>query len=324
LTEIDSSVSRPVPKIELHVHLEDIQVHTLMTWLAQRLPLPADTVEGSPTCTASATSDTSSRSGADTSCLRTRRLRQVVADYAAAAASHGAVYLEGRSLRPSAWPARQLERSLNGYCDGAQQAERAWVVVRLTPIPLGIESTTPASGSSGVAFGTARGRLGVEGWTETRAGTMPVLRHRQGRRSGSVPHAGEVGGAASVGRPAASEPIASARDPAVEDPGLSPSSPTGDRAGRLPHSNLRTGWSRASTAIRWPGSWCGRELLGLYEHPRCSTRSQPRVRTPRSACTLPARLRAGYLALSATRRPSTLRSIAELTSWPTRTHRDQA
>ena len=48
MTEIDSSVSRPVPKIELHVHLEGtIRVHTLMT-VARRngLPLPADTVEG--------------------------------------------------------------------------------------------------------------------------------------------------------------------------------------------------------------------------------------------------------------------------------------
>lgn len=93
------------PKIELHVHLEGtIRARTLLT-IARRngLPLPADTVEGLAqlyefrdfghflevwTLT--------------TNCLRTAEdFRQVVVDYAAEAAAHAAVYVEGIFSPPS-------------------------------------------------------------------------------------------------------------------------------------------------------------------------------------------------------------------------------
>ncbi len=73
--------------------------------------------------------------------LRTERdFRQIVVDYAAEAASHGAVYLEGIFT-----PAEAVRRGagwdevFTGFCDGAQEArERHDVQVRLTPdIPRG-------------------------------------------------------------------------------------------------------------------------------------------------------------------------------------------
>ena len=76
-----------------------------------------------------------------TGALRTDRdYRQVVTDYAAEAAAHGAVYLEGifspaePASRGTAW-----DEVFVGYCDGAQQArEQHGVEVRLTPdIPRG-------------------------------------------------------------------------------------------------------------------------------------------------------------------------------------------
>ena len=71
-----------------------------------------------------------------TNCLRTADdFRQVVVDYAAEAASHGAVYLEGifsppeRVLRGIGW-----DEIFTGYAEGAAEAfERHGVTVRFTP-----------------------------------------------------------------------------------------------------------------------------------------------------------------------------------------------
>jgi aminodeoxyfutalosine deaminase len=71
-----------------------------------------------------------------TNCLRTADdFRQVVVDYAAEAAAHRAVYIEGIFS-----PAERIQTGVswdalfNGYCDGAQQAEEEHgVIVRLTP-----------------------------------------------------------------------------------------------------------------------------------------------------------------------------------------------
>src|SRR5204863_7497680 len=66
---------------------------------------------------------------------RAQDFRQVVVDYAAEAAAHGAVYVEGifspaeRVRRGVAW-----DEIFSGYCDGAEEArERHGVEVRLTP-----------------------------------------------------------------------------------------------------------------------------------------------------------------------------------------------
>jgi aminodeoxyfutalosine deaminase len=129
----------PAPKIELHVHLEGtIRAGTLLD-IARRndLPLPADTVDG----LRSLYEFTDFKHFIDTwilttNCLRTADdFRQVVVEYAAEAASHGAVYLEGifspveRVARGVRW-----EDLFNGYADGAVEAfERYGVTVRFTP-----------------------------------------------------------------------------------------------------------------------------------------------------------------------------------------------
>ena len=112
--------------------------HTLLE-IAKRndYPLPADTVEGLAELY-------EFRDFAQfievwvltTNALReTADFRQVVVDYAAEAAAHGAVYLEGifspaeRVRRDVSW-----ESIFEGYCDGALEAfELHGVEVRLTP-----------------------------------------------------------------------------------------------------------------------------------------------------------------------------------------------
>jgi aminodeoxyfutalosine deaminase len=115
------------PKIELHVHLEGtIRAGTLLQ-IARRnsLPLPAGSVEGLAALY-------EFRDFAHflevwrltTAALRTEQdFRQVVVDYAAEAAGHGAVYLEG--IFTPAEPVRRgagWDEVFSGYCDGAQQA----------------------------------------------------------------------------------------------------------------------------------------------------------------------------------------------------------
>ena len=143
---VPGGVARPLmfPKIELHVHLEgSVRARTLLE-IAKRndVPLPASTVEG----LAGLYQFRDFEHFIEVWRLTTRALRteqdfrQVVTDYAAEAARHGAVYLEGIFTpaepvgRGSGW-----DEVFAGYCDGARQAaEQHGVQVRLTPdIPAG-------------------------------------------------------------------------------------------------------------------------------------------------------------------------------------------
>ena len=89
----------PFPKIELHVHLEGTVRPATLLEIARRndYALPADTVEG----LASLYEFRDFTHFIDVWVLTTNALqteadfRQVVVDYAAEAASHGAVYVEG-------------------------------------------------------------------------------------------------------------------------------------------------------------------------------------------------------------------------------------
>src|SRR4029077_13897674 len=127
------------PKVELHVHLEGTVRPAALLEFGRRngVALPADSVEGLARI----------YEFRDfphflevwwmtTGALRTERdFRQVVVDYAAEAASHGAVYLEG-IFSPSEPASRgaSYEEVFAGYCDGAQEAwEPHGVRVRLTP-----------------------------------------------------------------------------------------------------------------------------------------------------------------------------------------------
>jgi len=98
----------PVPKIELHVHLEATVRPATLLAIARRNgeKLPADTVEG----LTELYEFTDFKHFIDvwvltTNCLRTADdFRQVVVDYAAEAASFGAIYIEGIFSPPERRP----------------------------------------------------------------------------------------------------------------------------------------------------------------------------------------------------------------------------
>ncbi len=141
-----------------------------------------------------------------TGALRTERdFRQVVVDYAAEAASHGAVYLEG--IFTPAEPAGRgvrWEEIFAGYCDGAEEArERHGVRVALTPdIPRGYPME---AAELTVTHGLAHADCGVValGLGGPESEYPPELYERVFARArdgglGSVPHAGESQGPDSI------------------------------------------------------------------------------------------------------------------------------
>jgi aminodeoxyfutalosine deaminase len=197
------------PKIELHVHLEGtVRPETLLE-IARRnkYALPADTVEGLARL----------YEYGDfahfievwiltTNALRTRDdFRQLVVDYAAEAAEHGAVYLEGIFS-----PAERVRRGVEwqdifgGYCDGVEEArELHGVEIRLTP---DIVRGFPLDEAEEVVRWSLRlrdrGIVGVGlGGLETEFPPEPyaeVFERVRAEGLGSVPHAGEVAGPASI------------------------------------------------------------------------------------------------------------------------------
>ena len=249
----------PYPKVELHVHLEGtVRPQTLLE-IARRndYPLPADTAEG----LAQLYRFRDFRHFIEVWILTTNALqteadfRQIVVDYAAEARAHGAVYLEAifspaeRVRRGCSW-----ESVYEGVCAGAQEArELHGVEVRLTPdIPRGFTQEEARATVEWAARYRDRGVVGVGlGGLEAEYPPEPyaeVFRLAKSLGLGSVPHAGEVVGAASVR--GALEALGADRlrhgIRAVEDPGL-----VRELAGRgvvldvCPISNLRTGAVRS-------------------------------------------------------------------------------
>ncbi len=247
------------PKIELHIHLEGSVLPATMLQIARRngLSLPADSVEEMARL----------YEFRDfphflevwlltTACLRTEQdFREVVTGYAAQAASHGAVYLEG-IFTPAEAASRGVpwEEVFAGYCDGAQEAwETYGVRVALTPdIPRGFpmeaaELTVTHAlahadrGIVGVGLGGAENAFPAEPFG-------PIYARAKDGGLGSVPHAGESEGPASVR--AAIEIMGADRIRhgirSVEDPGLMRE--LADRGIVLdvcPSSNVRTGVVRS-------------------------------------------------------------------------------
>jgi len=253
------TAATPYPKIELHVHLEGtVRPETLLE-IARRndYALPADTVEG----LAEIYRFRDFRHFIEVWVLTTNALRteadfcQVVVDYAAEAAAHGAVYIEGifspaeRVRRGCSW--REI---FEGVCDGAQEArELHGVEVRLTPdIPRGFELDEANATVEWAARYRERGVVGVGlGGLEAEFPPEPyadAFRLAKSLGLGSVPHAGEAAGAASVR--GALETLDADRlrhgIRAEEDAGL-----VRELAGRgtvldvCPLSNLRTGTVRS-------------------------------------------------------------------------------
>ena len=231
-----------------------MRAHTLLE-IAKRndYPLPANTVEGLEELYRF----TDFRHFIEVWILTTNALRkeedyrQMVVDYAAEAASHGAVYLEGifspaeRVRRGCSW-----EDVFEGVCNGAQEAkELHGVEIRLTPdIPRGFTQAEARETVEWCARYMDRGVVGVGlGGLEAEFPPEPyeaVFKHAKTLGLGSVPHAGEVAGAASVR--GALENLQADRlrhgIHAEEDPGLVRE--LADRGTVLdvcPLSNLRTG-----------------------------------------------------------------------------------
>ena len=239
------------PKIELHVHLEGTVRADTLRAIAKRndYALPDDLE-----------SLYRFRDFAHfievwiltTNALRTEAdFRQMVVDYAAEAASHGCVYLEGifspaeRVRRGVGW-----EEIYEGVCSGADEArEKHGVEIRLTPdIPRGFTQEEARATVEWAARYRDRGVVGVGlGGLEAQFPPEPyedVFRLARSLGLGSVPHAGEAAGASSV-RGALEALGADRIRPgirAVEDAGL-----VAELAGRgtvldvCPISNLRTG-----------------------------------------------------------------------------------
>ncbi len=249
----------PYPKIELHVHLEGtVRAHTLLE-IAKRndYPLPADTVEGLQELYRF----TDFRHFVEVWILTTNALKQeddyrrMVVDYAAEAASHGAVYLEGifspaeRVRHGCSW-----EDVFEGVCNGAQEgAELHGVEIRLTPdITRGFTLEEARETVEWCARYRDRGVVGVGlGGLEAEFPPEPygeVFVYAKSLGLGSVPHAGEAAGASSV--KGALESLQADRlrhgIRAEEDAGL-----VRELAGRgtvldvCPLSNLRTGAVRS-------------------------------------------------------------------------------
>jgi aminodeoxyfutalosine deaminase len=242
------------PKIELHVHLEGtVRPATLLEIAARNdYALPAETEAG----LAQLYEFRDFAHFIDvwiltTNALRTEEdFRQVVVDYAAEAASHGAVYVEGifspgeRVRRGVEWDAL-----FSGYCDGAQEARELYgVEMRLTPdIVRGFPLDEAEQLVRNSAKYRERGIVGVGlGGLEAQYPPEPyepVFTLARELGLASVPHAGEVAGPPSVR--GALEQLGADRIRhgirAVEDPGL-----VSEIAGRnvvldvCPISNLRT------------------------------------------------------------------------------------
>jgi aminodeoxyfutalosine deaminase len=221
------------PKLELHVHLEGtVRPRTLLE-IARRndYALPVETEEE-----LEALYDFRDfRHFVEvwvltTNALRTEAdFRQVVTDYAAEAAAHGAVYVEGIFS-----PAERVRRGVgwdeifSGYCDGAAEArELHEVEVRLTPdiirgYPLEDAEQTVRycakyreRGIVGVGLGGLEAEFPPEPYE-------PAFTLARELGLASVPHAGEVVGPSSVR--GALEVLGADRlrhgIRAVEDPGL--------------------------------------------------------------------------------------------------------
>jgi aminodeoxyfutalosine deaminase len=134
---------------------------------------------------------------------REEDFRQIVVEYAAEAARHGGVYIEG-IFAPMLRRGVDCDTIFSGYCDGAQEArERHGVEIRLTPdIPRGYTEAEAETTVRHAIKYRDRGVVGI-GLGGLEAQFPPELYERAfalAREEGlaSVPHAGETAGPASV------------------------------------------------------------------------------------------------------------------------------
>ena len=198
-----------VPKIELHVHLEGTVRAPALLRIAQRNACEL------PAATEAELAELYEFRDFDhfielwimtTHAIRTELdFREVVVDYAREAAAHGAVYVEGiftpaeRVRTGASW-----DEVFTGFCDGVDAAEvETGVVVRLTPdIPRGFPLDAGIETARYSAKYADRGVVGLGlGGLEAQHPPEPyaeAFRIAKEHGLGSVPHAGEVAGPASI------------------------------------------------------------------------------------------------------------------------------
>jgi aminodeoxyfutalosine deaminase len=197
------------PKIELHVHLEGAVRAEALLDIARRngLSLPATDVDELTELYRFRDFDHFIELWMmTTQVIRTAAdFRQVVVTYAREAAAHGAVYVEGiftpaeRVLGGASW-----DEVFGGFCDGAAEAkEETGVEVRLTPdIPRGFALDAAMETARYAVKYRDRGVVGVGlGGPETGFPPepfAPAFRIAKDGGLGSVPHAGETEGVASI------------------------------------------------------------------------------------------------------------------------------
>ena len=199
----------PYPKIELHVHLEGTVRPATLLAIAKRndYALPANTVEG----IAALYDFRDFAHFVEIWVLTTNALRKaddfrsVVVEYAREAAGHGAVYLEAifspaeRARRGVDW-----DEIFSGYCDGAEAArELHGVEVRLTPDIVRGFSLEEAEQTARYAIayrdrGVVGVGLGGDEASHPPEPYEPAFRLARSEGLGSVPHAGETAGPASI------------------------------------------------------------------------------------------------------------------------------
>lgn len=197
------------PKIELHVHLEATVYPTALLRIARRngVELPARTPEALAELFRFRDFAHFVQVWIRTTCAFRRHadFREIVVAYAAEAARHGCVYIEG--IFSPAEPVRRgttWDEVFEGYCDGAAEAcERHGVEVRLTPdITRGFTLEEAEQVARMAVRFRDRGIVGL-GLGGLEAQYPPELYERAfalARAGGvpGVPHAGEMAGPESV------------------------------------------------------------------------------------------------------------------------------
>jgi aminodeoxyfutalosine deaminase len=247
------------PKIELHVHLEATVTPATLLEVARRnrYALPVDTEEDLRALYRYRDFDHFIEVWILTTNAfrRAEDFHRIVVDYAVQASAHGAVYVEGIfSPIERAWRGVGWDEMFAGYCDGVQAArEQHGIEVRLTPditrgasIDWAMEAVRYAAryrdrGVVGVGLGGEEALYPPEPFA-------PVFRAAKDAGLGSVPHAGEVVGPASVwGALDALQPDRIRHGVrAVEDPELVRElARRGTVLDVCPTSNLRTGVVRS-------------------------------------------------------------------------------
>ena len=216
----------PVPKIELHVHLEGaVRAKDLFEMATRnRFPLPvADESELARLYRFRDFGHFLELWRMTTPAIQTDRdFRQVVVSYAEEAASHGAVYVEGiftpaeRVSGGASW-----DEVFSGFCDGIAEAkERFGLEVRLTP-------DTPRDADLDLAMETARyaARYRERGVVGLGLGG-PEASHPAGAVRTGLPHGQRCGAGLGAprrrGRRARIGPWRARRPPGRPDPSRDP------------------------------------------------------------------------------------------------------